>query len=88
MTIEVRPLGGCIAYGLEQIKLLMPGRLLEVPPDRAAWLRARLRAACDRVLVCAYDDWRARYGSLRGLVDRVGLRLVRDEGPAGLAEVP
>jgi hypothetical protein len=70
------------------LALLMPGRLLEVPPDRAAWLRARLRAACDRLLVYAYDDWRARYGSLRGLVDRAGLRLLRDEESVGLAEVP
>lgn len=67
--------------------LLMPGRLIEAGPERAARIRARLHAACDRVLVYAYADWRTRYDSLDGLADAAGLRLVRCEGAVALAEI-
>jgi hypothetical protein len=68
--------------------LLMPGRLLEVAPARAAALRDRLRACCDRVLLYAYGDWLTRHGSLDGLAAQAGFRLVgADNGaPAAFAE--
>jgi 2-polyprenyl-3-methyl-5-hydroxy-6-metoxy-1,4-benzoquinol methylase len=69
------------------LALVMPGRLIDAGPDRAAWLRERLGAACDRILVYAYGDWLTRYGSLDGLAHAAGLSLVRDEGAVGLAHV-
>ncbi len=67
---------------------LLMRRLIEAGPDRAVRLRARLQATCDRILLYAYADWRTRYGSLNALADAAGLRLVRDEGAVGLADIP
>jgi hypothetical protein len=69
------------------LALLMPGRLIEVGNDRAAWLRTQLHAACDQILLYSYGDWLTRYGSLSALADAAGLRLTRDEGAVGLAHV-
>jgi SAM-dependent methyltransferase len=69
------------------LALLMPGRLIEAGRERAVSLRARLQTACDRILLYAYGEWLTRYGSLRALADAAGLRLVRDEGTVGVAEV-
>lgn len=81
------------------LALLMPGRLLEVSPAKAAQLRAWLRQNCDRILVYAYGDWLTRYGSsgtLKPLVVEAGLEFLGDqepadlvaEGAAGFAKVP
>lgn len=56
--------------------LLMPGRLLEAGPERAARLRQRLRERCDALLVYAYGDWLRRYRNLEGLARRAGLVLL------------
>src|SRR5262249_49495173 len=71
------------------LALLMPGRLLEVPPERAANLRVWLRERCKRTLVYAYDEWLTRFGDLTGLARAAGLELVgADAGPsAALATV-
>jgi hypothetical protein len=71
------------------LALLMPGRLLEVAPDRAARLRARLQNQCDRVLIYAYGDWLTRHGTLKGLATAAGFELAEteDEEVAGFAEV-
>src|SRR4029453_8309413 len=66
------------------LALLMPGRLLEAGPERAARLRTRLRTACDRVLVYAYGDWLMRHGGLRGLAAAAGIRLP-GTGPVEMA---
>ena len=39
------------------LALLMPGRLLEVPEERALRLLDRLQSSCARILVYAYPDW-------------------------------
>lgn len=69
--------------------ILMPGRLLEADPARAAWLKARLKQHCDRLLVYAYGDWLTRYGDLAGLAGRVDLKLLEADAAAtaGLAVV-
>jgi SAM-dependent methyltransferase len=72
------------------LALLMPGRLLEVTPDKAARLKSRLQAQCDRILVYTYGDyWLSRYGTLRGLATAAGLEVVgSDNGvAAGFAKV-
>jgi methyltransferase family protein len=71
------------------LALLMPGRLLEATPDRAAQLRTRLRSQCDRVLIYAYGDWLTRHGTLKGLAAATGFELVDtdNEQAAGFAEV-
>ncbi len=51
--------------------LVMPGRLLEVPPDEAARIRAALTGRL--VVVYAYGDWLERYGSLEALTRQAGL---------------
>ncbi len=56
--------------------LLMPGRLLEAGPERAAWLREQIKAHCDHVLVYAYGDWLTKYRDLQGLARRAGLSLL------------
>ncbi len=58
------------------LALLMPGRLLEVPPKTAANLKKRLQQQCDRLLIYAYGDWLTRYGSLAGLAKEAGLELL------------
>jgi hypothetical protein len=58
------------------LALLMPGRLLEVPPEAANNLKKRLQLQCDRLLVYAYGDWLTRYGNLAGLAKKAGLELL------------
>jgi hypothetical protein len=58
------------------LAILMPGRLVEAAPERAAWLRERLARHCDGLLLYAYGDWLTRYGSLDRLADEAGLVLV------------
>ncbi|MCC7207978.1 MAG: class I SAM-dependent methyltransferase [Anaerolineae bacterium] len=55
--------------------LLMPGRLLETDPDRAARLRQRIRERSRHVLVYAYGEWLTRCGDLCGLARAAGLDL-------------
>jgi len=72
------------------LAVLMPGRLLEVTPDRAAWLRARLASHCDRILIYNYhDSWLARYGSLQSLATAAGLAVtsVKEDLAVGFAKV-
>lgn len=56
--------------------LLMPGRLLEVPPTQADRLRRWLSQHADRILVYAYGDWLTRYGGLGALAQKAGLAKV------------
>lgn len=57
--------------------LLMPGRLLEVAPDKAARFRAKLLTQCDRVLIYSYkDSWLVRYGTLKCLATAAGFEVV------------
>ena len=67
------------------LALVMPGRLLEVGPARAARLRARLERQCDRVLVYAYGDWLTRHGDLQGLAAAAGFRVFDAEPGAAAA---
>jgi SAM-dependent methyltransferase len=57
--------------------ILMPGRLMEVDAEQAARLRARLRDRCDGVLVYAYEDYLAQFGSLNELLRRSGISIIR-----------
>src|SRR5262249_4817130 len=71
------------------LAILMPGRLLEAGPERAARLKSRLREHCDHLLVYAYGDWRTRYRDLQGLASEAGGSLLcPDTDPsASLAHV-
>lgn len=71
------------------LAVVMPGRLLEVAPVRAAQLRERLENRCDRVLIYAYGDWLDRYETLSGLATAAGFDLIdADDGAvAGFAVV-
>jgi hypothetical protein len=53
--------------------LLMPGRLLEVPGDRAARLRHWLHAQRGAIVAYAYGDWLSDQQSLAQLCTRAGL---------------
>jgi len=66
------------------LAILMPGRLLEVDPERAAWLRAKLQAHADHLLVYAYGDWLDRHGNLANLARQAGLTPL-DEDPTASA---
>ena len=70
------------------LAILMPGRLVETGPERAAALRSRVRSRCDQLLVYAYGDWLAE-GGLGALAQRAGLRLLNetDGGRVALATV-
>lgn len=69
------------------LALLMPGRFLEIEPDRGARLKRFLKERCDRILVYAYGDWLTRYRDLAGLTRQAGLRLEAAEadGKVGFA---
>lgn len=54
------------------LAILMPGRLLEVGPDKADRFRHKLREHCTKVLVYAYGDWREKYGGLKQLSQAAG----------------
>ncbi|MGI8554243.1 MAG: class I SAM-dependent methyltransferase, partial [Dehalococcoidia bacterium] len=58
------------------LALLMPGRLLEAPPEQASDLVDRLRRQCEDILVYAYGDWLERYKDLEGLARTANLRLL------------
>lgn len=64
------------------LTLLMPGRLLEVDAGQAGWLRAKLQAHCDQLLIYAYGDWLVRYGTLANLARRAGLTPLTSEPTA------
>jgi hypothetical protein len=66
------------------LAILMPGRLLEVEPERAAWLRAKLQAHAGHLLVYAYGDWLTRHGNLANLARLAGLTPL-DADPAAPA---
>lgn len=66
------------------LALVMPGRLLEVDPGRAAALRAWLRERCEKVLVYAYGDWLDVYDGLTNLAQRAGFDVPVEEGGVGL----
>jgi SAM-dependent methyltransferase len=68
------------APGRFALGIVMPGRLLEVDPDRAATLLARLRDHCDQVLVYAYGDWLAREGGLAELSRKAGIAVSAASG--------
>jgi SAM-dependent methyltransferase len=59
-----------------ELVILMPGRLLEVAPERAAHLRWWLQEHARYVLVYAYGDWLKRYTDLYGLAREAGLALL------------
>lgn len=71
------------------LAILMPGRLVEVGSERTAQLKARLSDCCDTILIYAYGDWLARYGTLKRLAAAAGLELLgSDENAAvGFAHV-
>ena len=62
------------------LAILMVGRLLEMPKERAEWLVATLKSRCDRVLVYIYPGWSDDH--LETLVQRAGLRLQKESGAA------
>lgn len=67
------------------LAMLMPGRLLEVTPDKAARFRARLLAQCDRVLIYTYkDSWLVHHGTLRGLATAAGLEVIDTDEDMGV----
>ena len=70
--------------------LLMPGRLLESSPSRAARLRARLKERCDRILLYAYGGGSGESGNhLAQLSQAAGFTLTQAnlEASIGLATV-
>jgi hypothetical protein len=71
------------------LAILMPGRLLEVDSGQAAWLRAKLRAHADHLLIYAYGDWLARHDNLANLARLAGLTPLGDDpaAPACLARI-
>lgn len=60
------------------LALLMPGRLLEMDPERATQLLQRIAKHSDRLLIYAYDDWLANCGGLVGLARQTGLAISSD----------
>ena len=69
--------------------LLMPGRLTETDPERAARLRERLMARCDNLLLYAYGDWLTRFNDLAGLAKETGFELIDPSAgqPVGFAKL-
>ena len=67
------------------LAIVMPGRFLEVGPERAVALRARLRTHCDRVLLYAYGDWLARPGGLPALARQARFDLVNQNADERVA---
>jgi len=66
------------------LAILMIGRLLEVPEEKANQLREVLKMRCDRVLVYVYAGWSP--DSLETLTHRAGLSLRKEvSAPVGLA---
>jgi methyltransferase family protein len=64
------------------VVLLMPGRLLELPAEDAARVRAALPRVARRLVLYTYGD----HGALAALAERAGLALVGPvvEGPGGV----
>ncbi len=71
------------------LTILMPGRLLEVEPERAKTLKKRLQQHCDCLLVYAYGDWLTRYGNLAELARKADLEMLSAdvEAKASLAKL-
>lgn len=72
---------------LFSLVILMVGRFLKVDQKRSANLMKHIREQCNRLLVYAYPDWIARYGSLENVASKAGVRLLPGSGYARLAEV-
>jgi 2-polyprenyl-3-methyl-5-hydroxy-6-metoxy-1,4-benzoquinol methylase len=69
------------------LAIVMVGRLLEVPADRARWLLGLLFKA-KHVLVYAYEDYIARSGTLESMAYRAGITLAdKTPGTASLAMI-
>ncbi len=58
-----------------ELVILMLGRLTEVPGERSEALVRRIRGQAKNLLVYAYDDYAAVYGSLEELARRAGVTL-------------
>jgi hypothetical protein len=69
------------------VALLMPGRVAEVGPERAAALVAKLRTRVDRLILYAYGDWLVPFADLAGLAERAGFDVAGARGPAALATI-
>ena len=67
------------------LAIVMPGRFVEVGPERAVALRARLRTHCDRLLLYAYGDWLARPGGLPALARQARFELVNQNADERVA---
>ena len=65
--------------------ILMPGRLLEAGPERAATLREKLRQGCDHLLVYTYGDWSPQYRGLSELAQAAGLSLLTPAKDVGVS---
>lgn len=61
------------------LALLMPGRLLEIDPPQAEWLKQNLKQHCEHILIYAYGDWLTRYTHLAGLAEQAGLKLLNPD---------
>ena len=63
-------------YERHDVVLLMPGRLLEMERRHAHSVRTALPRLGRRLVLYAYDEWLTRHGSLEGLAEAAGLRLI------------
>ena len=70
--------------------ILMLGRLLEVPAERAAWLRSRLKEHASNLIVYSYDLAVTGDEALQSLAARVGIQLLPPikSNYACLAQIP
>jgi SAM-dependent methyltransferase len=65
--------------------ILMLGRLVEVPLERAAEFLIRLRNCSEHVLVYAYEDYVRQSGALSAMAARVGIFLRHQEATANVS---
>jgi hypothetical protein len=68
------------------LALLMAGRLMEVPRDRALELLEQLRSSCSRVLVYTYPDWGDT--PLASIAKQLGLELNQTDGAVSFLSQP
>lgn len=57
------------------LALLMPGRLLEVGSSDAARFKEKLDQYCEKIIIYAYDDLLAQWGTLENFCQRVGFEI-------------
>jgi len=62
------------------VMILCPGRFLEAPAAEAEALRRRIAEKVDRVLLYAYSDWLASYGSVEAIAHLTGFEIL-DSSP-------